>query len=336
MASRTCPGRSLDIGVFARVCASIDVQTSFELPFGLFRALARPRAETPRNATTGRYVPRRALLLPIKRPQQRKADAARCGRHAHAPSRPWPGVTRPRHRRGDRPAARLGLEVEAGRLVVAGPAHRPELLAIGQGRGEAQRRREAARFHLVHRVQQHLARRSLDRRTGLHAGHDEQEEQLRIRRAAAQVVELVGQLGFHAAAQAREVADLAVVDEEVAVEVEGVAVQPRHPAAGGRPHMGHEEPGAHVGAQGQQVLVAPGRHHLAVDARRVALAIPADAEAVAIGHRLGLLGLQALAHQGMARFADQVFQKDRVARVGQEPAHPLSTSINEVAAMLSP
>jgi hypothetical protein len=73
--------------------------------------------------------------------------------------------------------------------------------------------------------------------------------------------------------------------------------------------------------QRQQVFVAPGRRHLAVDAGGVAVAIPADPETVAIGDHLGLGGAQALSHQGVLGSTDQVFEIDRIAAVSQEPAH---------------
>jgi hypothetical protein len=85
--------------------------------------------------------------------------------------------------------------------------------------------------------------------------------------------------------------------------------------------MGEEQPRPHRAAQRQQVVVAPGRHHLAVHARLVALAVPADAEAVAVGHRLGLFGAQRLVHQRVARLGDQVFEEDRLTQVGYETAH---------------
>ena len=54
--------------------------------------------------------------------------------------------------------------------------------------------------------------------------------------------------------------------------------------------MGEEQPRPHLMAEVLQVFVRPGRPHLAIDARPLAVAVPADAEPVAVGHDLGLDG----------------------------------------------
>src|SRR5690606_33869771 len=95
-------------------------------------------------------------------------------------------------------------------------------------------------------------------------------------------------------------ADLAVMHEEVAAMNEGVAVRPRRRRAGRGPDMGEEQMRAYLPRDREQVFVGPGGPDLAVLAGFGPLAIPADAEAVAIGAGLGLLGMQRLVDQRMA------------------------------------
>src|SRR3546814_4067280 len=67
--------------------------------------------------------------------------------------------------------------------------------------------------------------------------------------------------------------------------------------------------------------VVPGRQHLSIEARLRALAVPADAEAVAVGRALGLGGAEALLHQRVRRLADQLVEKHRGTGIGQPAAH---------------
>ena len=129
----------------------------------------------------------------------------------------------------------------------------------------------------------------------------QEEDRFRIRRAEAAVVELVRDQRLEPALDARIAADLAVMHEEVAAMGEGMAVGPGGRGAGGGAHMGEEQAGAHLIAQGAQVLVGPGGPHLAVDARLGPLAVPADAEAVAVGLGLGLGRVKRLVDQRMRR-----------------------------------
>ena len=105
-----------------------------------------------------------------------------------------------------------------------------------------------------------------------------------------------------------------------------MAVLARDGGAGGGTHMGEEQRRLDAARQREQVFVGPRRHDLAINARLGALAVPADAETVAMRVRLGLRGAQRLVEQRMRRAADQLVQEDGLTDIGDEAAHAATLS----------
>lgn len=157
--------------------------------------------------------------------------------------------------------------------------------------------------------------------TQFHACNREQEHQLRIGRAAAVFDQVLGQQRFQFAAQAAKAADLAVVHEQVAAQLEGVAVLACDRPIGGRTHMREEQARLHLGAQSVQGLARPCGLGVAVDRGFGRCAVPAQPEAVTVRVCLRLGGVLRLPQQRVGRPAHQGFQRDRLAEVGNEAAH---------------
>ena len=230
-----------------------------------------------------------------------------------------------RFRRDDR-AGRAAPQVQRRRPIVAGHAKGVQLTPVGQHGREPQRLLDAVGAHQRHRVVEHRQHSRHHRLTARHARHRQQEQQLRIGAAAARGVQVVRQPRFEHSAQLQIATDLSVVHEQVGAVAKRVAILARNPARRGGAHMGEEQPGAQRVRQREQVVVGPRRHHFAIDAGLVAFAVPADAETVAVGRRLGLDGTQRLPHQRMVRRGDQRFQVHRFAQVGGKSAH-VDTSV---------
>src|SRR5690349_11568028 len=70
-----------------------------------------------------------------------------------------------------------------------------------------------------------------------------------------------------------------------------------------------------------QVLVGPGRPHFSIKTGLVAVAVPAEAEAIAIGGADRFLGLEALHDQRMGRCGDIAFEGDGLSAIGNPAAH---------------
>ena len=88
--------------------------------------------------------------------------------------------------------------------------------------------------------------------------------------------------------------------------------------------MGEEQARADLGADRAEIFVRPGGMDLAVEARRVTLAVPADAETVPIGGGARFGGALGLVDQGVGGGCDEVLEQDRLAPVGQKAAHRAS------------
>ena len=88
--------------------------------------------------------------------------------------------------------------------------------------------------------------------------------------------------------------------------------------------MRQETARADLVRQAAQVRIGPGGQHIVIEPRYLALAIPGQAEPVAIGLGLGLHGVQALTHQRLLRGRDDLFQVDRLADIGGPAAHGVS------------
>src|SRR5262249_44234744 len=113
----------------------------------------------------------------------------------------------------------------------------------------------------------------------------------------------------------------AVVHEQPAVMGEGVAIRPAGGGAGRRAHMGEEQTGADLVRQALQVGIVPGRQDVAVDAGHLAIAVPADPEAVAVGRHMRLAGVQALMDERVLGLEDERIQIDWLSAIGEPAAH---------------
>src|SRR5262249_3257329 len=69
------------------------------------------------------------------------------------------------------------------------------------------------------------------------------------------------------------------------------------------------------------VAVVPRRQHLVIDPRDLAVAVPADAEAVAVGGHDGLAGMQALVDQRILGLEQQALEIARTPVIAQPTAH---------------
>jgi hypothetical protein len=85
--------------------------------------------------------------------------------------------------------------------------------------------------------------------------------------------------------------------------------------------MGEEQRRLELVRQALEVAVVPCRHDLVIGAGNVALAVPADAEAVAVGADPRLAGMQALLDERILRLEEQLLQIDRRPAIGQPSAH---------------
>ena len=121
-------------------------------------------------------------------------------------------------------------------------------------------------------------------------------------------------------------ADLAVVHEEVPPVCEGMAVGGRNVARCRRADVGGEERAADLPAQREQVAVRPGRQDAMVGAGLLALAVPADAAAVGVDHRLGFARRERLGDRARPAGDQQPVEERRGAEIGEEAAHGVSGS----------
>src|SRR5580693_2543784 len=111
-------------------------------------------------------------------------------------------------------------------------------------------------------------------------------------------------------------AEAAIVHEHEAPMREGMAVRPRRRRRGRGPHMGEEKMRMDMPAEVLEILVGPGRPHLAIEPRLVVPGIPAEAEAVALRRAERLFGIDALAHERMLGCGHIAFEGDGAALVG--------------------
>ncbi len=103
-----------------------------------------------------------------------------------------------------------------------------------------------------------------------------------------------------------------------------MAVRARDRRAGRGAHMGEIEVRADVAAEIAQVLVRPGRAHLAIEAGLRMLAVPAEAEAVTVGGGGRFQRLDALHDQRMSGRGDVLFERDGLPAIGDPSAHSAS------------
>ncbi len=211
-------------------------------------------------------------------------------------------------------------------LVVGGVAERVEVAAISERRREPQWILVVLGGDHVGDGRHHPLGGS-DRVSVAAGAQDGEEDRFRIGGADAGGVDGVGDQGFDLAPQPRPVADHAVMHEQPAPAGEGVAVRPRDRRPGRGPYMGEVQVRADVPAEIAQVLVGPGRADLPVKARLGMLAVPAHAEAVAVGRRGRFQRALALDHQRMRGGGHVLFQRDGFAAIGNPAAHRRALSL---------
>ena len=83
-----------------------------------------------------------------------------------------------------------------------------------------------------------------------------------------------------------------------------------------RADMGEEQRRLDVRRQVMKVGVVPGGLDIPVDTRRLPLAVPADAEAVAVRGRRPGMGFEALVDERMLGLQDQLLEVEGGSRVG--------------------
>ncbi len=210
--------------------------------------------------------------------------------------------------------------IERVGVVVGGVAEGVEVAAVGERRCEAQRLLVAVGADHVGERREH-ARGRADRILVAAGAEDGEEDRFRIGRADARAVERVGDERLDLPPQARPVADHAVMHEQPAAAGEGVAVRARDRRAGRRAHMREIEVRVDVAAEIAQVLVGPGRPDLAIEPGLRMLAVPAHAEAVAVGGGGRFQRPLALHHQRMGGGGHVLFQRDGFAAIGNPAAH---------------
>ncbi len=175
--------------------------------------------------------------------------------------------------------------IERRRLAVGGIADRVERLAVREGRGEAQRPGAENIFRQAFDEGDRLrpSRRSAScRRPNCRASRNISSESVVPLRALKSSSSSMVSIGRRRRSKP-EIWPLCMKDQ-VAMRERMAVVAPRA-AAGGGPHMGEEERRADLPRQALQIAVGPGRQDVAVAARLRPVAIPGDAEAVAIGRR---------------------------------------------------
>src|SRR3954469_5566926 len=106
-----------------------------------------------------------------------------------------------------------------------------------------------------------------------------------------------------------------------------MAVRPRDRRAGGGADMGEEQVGADMPAEIAQILVRPRRPHLTVEAGLRVLAVPAHAEAIAVGAGGRFERFEALYDQGVGRRGDVLFERNGLPAIGDPAAHLLLSNL---------
>ena len=149
----------------------------------------------------------------------------------------------------------------------------------------------------------------------------EEEEHLRVGRALDRRIQLGIDRQHELALHPREVADEAVVHPEPAAVAERMAVRLLHGRSGGRSDVREDEPRPDVRGEVSQVSIAPGRLDAVERPRRLAVAVPADAEAVAVRRLRTHRRVQALVDERVLRLVEQVLEKHGRPRIRKPAAH---------------
>src|SRR5579871_5544648 len=165
--------------------------------------------------------------------------------------------------------------IERVGAVIGGVAEGVKVAPIGERGGEPQRLGEAVGGGEVGKGR-HDLRGGAERVLVAARAQDRQEYRFRIGGADARAVELVRDQRLDLAPQSAPIADHAVMHEQPAPARERMAVRARDRRPGRGAHMGEIEVGMDVAAQVAQVLVRPGRPHLAIEPGFRMLAVPSE------------------------------------------------------------
>ena len=160
------------------------------------------------------------------------------------------------------------------------------------------------------------------------------EDDLGVRRAL-DVGEQAGIDGQHeVAADGMKAAEVAVVDEQPAAMPERMAVGLLHRRPDRRAHVGEEERRLDVRRDLAQVRVAPGGRDAGVQGRAFAGAVPAEAEAVAVGGLRAQPGVQALIHDPVMGLEEQLVDQQRLPEPRHPAAHRMLLAVPSLTAAL--
>src|SRR5690606_39002997 len=102
---------------------------------------------------------------------------------------------------------------------------------------------------------------------------------------------------------------------------EGMAVGTAGKPPGRSPHMRKKKARPYLSRQAAEILVGPCGQNIPVKARLVAMAVPGNAEAVAIGPCFGFMRIVALRHERMAGRRNDVFQIGFRSEIGGPTTH---------------
>ena len=157
-------------------------------------------------------------------------------------------------------------------------------------------------------------------------GEGEVEHRLRVGGAFNRGKERVVDREHELTPQPRELSDQSVVHPQPAPVPEGVRVGllDRRPCRGA--DVGEEEVRRDPGGELAQVPVVPGRMDAAVEPRRVAVVVPADAETVPVRRRRAQPRVQALVDQRAVALEQQLLEPDRRPRVRKPTTHGRTSS----------
>ncbi|QTK81477.1 Hypothetical protein AT6N2_L0571 [Agrobacterium tumefaciens] len=222
--------------------------------------------------------------------------------------------------RTERDAVIEHAPIERRRLVVARPAKGMHAVAIHEHGAEAKRRGYACRDHLFMAEPQ----RRRDRADGIGFKAEprgNQKNGFAVAGAAPVCIEVVWNEGIDVAPDLLIAADLAVMHEQILAMGERVAIGAGNFARCGGAHMRHEHARAKLVAKRRQIGIRPGRSRVAKDAGRSALAIPAEAAAIAVHNGFGLSRGHGLADQRCFGLDQKAVEPDRFTGISKEAAH---------------
>ena len=214
----------------------------------------------------------------------------------------------------------VGAVVQRSGLPVARVTHRPQPFAVGGAGAEEDRAFNpgvgACSLDPTDRPRQCGWRIVLQS-----IGERQVKQGLRVGGALDVGEEAGADVKLQLALDPMEFGDGSVVLEQPPAVLEGMAVSLLDRGAGGGPHVGEEHGRFHVVGQVTQVGVVPRRLDVAIHCRRTFIAVPADAESVAVRGLNVLPGVPRLVDQRVIRPGDEVAEKKRWSGISEPSAH---------------